>query len=976
MNLIRLLLLVLLTVNVSYAGRLMDTDFASEAELISRGATKAQLLNTTKIYDTNKNNTLNNILNQLTINPGTTSQYFRGDKTWQTLNKAAVGLGNVDNTSDADKPISTATQTALNAKAPIASPTLTGDPKAPTASFGDNDTSIATTAYVRANAYPQQNDLASGVDLDTVTSTGIYHQPHNASAAAGTNYPAPYAGKLEVFSKGSMTYQTYHVYQASEAKYFRGRYNTAWSAWKKVTSDDQLTEMVTSISSSSVDNTVPRFDGVTGKVIQTSSVAINDSNAISGLTGITSSGTATLSGDLNLSSNTTNTQTGSSVVITAATSNVIRLTGSGLTSIAGYAGVVSGRITYLINTTANTIIILNDSVDASTASNRIITGTGISVDLAPGATLALIWNTTTQRHQVVGGTGGGSGSSDPMQIALLDAEKDNASNWLLNGASISISEAYALSGKKSYRVSRSTVGYVVSPAIPVPMWAKGKTVSISNMVFYNGESGGMTLKVWDSTNNVEIYSGDIPAQSGVILTADKFFIPHLCDEIRVRVYNNTTSLVSELYFDNLEINGDLLKSLNIEGDKQSERLTNVGNLTTTTNLSTLTSGNNIGGGIYTKDSTGLTFLRDAFVTINYAVIRNGVATGMMAVINVDAQNRSSNNFNGNLVTASFSGDVFKNQKITFTGLGSDTAYSNVTISATARSQVTVFPDETFSTDINPVYWKATACLETEIGCYNTYSYASGGNTRTICATRPTSQTDAEMRVQGPRLYTRVFAAAGTCNNPTEFYFIIGKNFSSVDTAIYKDTARTVSGSLEYKQLSTSVTRGAWAVSYNSATGGLSVNAGYVYLNTTTDNGFTFSDISTAPSGYLVIKASKTGLGMANVPARYPVKFIESGSNWATIYNDGWVEQGLYFGESGGLTNKAMLVPMKDTSYTFTMGPYVGAGSGTVLWQDLAVQVATSTNIAVLVNSMLKKWVKVEGWGASSVVKLYGAKPNY
>jgi hypothetical protein len=51
-----------------------------------------------------------------TIAAGTTAQYWRGDKTWQTLDKSAVGLGNVDNTADADKPISTAVQTALNAK--------------------------------------------------------------------------------------------------------------------------------------------------------------------------------------------------------------------------------------------------------------------------------------------------------------------------------------------------------------------------------------------------------------------------------------------------------------------------------------------------------------------------------------------------------------------------------------------------------------------------------------------------------------------------------------------------------------------------------------------------------------------------------------------------------------------------------------------------------------------------------------------
>lgn len=50
------------------------------------------------------------------ISFGTTSQYWRGDKTWQTLNSTSVGLGNVNNTTDAAKPISTATQTALNLK--------------------------------------------------------------------------------------------------------------------------------------------------------------------------------------------------------------------------------------------------------------------------------------------------------------------------------------------------------------------------------------------------------------------------------------------------------------------------------------------------------------------------------------------------------------------------------------------------------------------------------------------------------------------------------------------------------------------------------------------------------------------------------------------------------------------------------------------------------------------------------------------
>lgn len=52
------------------------------------------------------------------IGTGTTGQYWRGDKAWIILDKAAVGLANVDNTSDAAKPVSTAQATAIAAKEP------------------------------------------------------------------------------------------------------------------------------------------------------------------------------------------------------------------------------------------------------------------------------------------------------------------------------------------------------------------------------------------------------------------------------------------------------------------------------------------------------------------------------------------------------------------------------------------------------------------------------------------------------------------------------------------------------------------------------------------------------------------------------------------------------------------------------------------------------------------------------------------
>lgn len=76
---------------------------------------------------------------------GTTAHYLRGDKTWQNNDKASVGLGNVDNTSDANKPVSTATNTALGLKANSASPTFTGTVTLPSTTNGLTKTNVGLT---------------------------------------------------------------------------------------------------------------------------------------------------------------------------------------------------------------------------------------------------------------------------------------------------------------------------------------------------------------------------------------------------------------------------------------------------------------------------------------------------------------------------------------------------------------------------------------------------------------------------------------------------------------------------------------------------------------------------------------------------------------------------------------------------------------------------------------------------------------
>lgn len=87
-----------------------------------------------------------------------------------TLVKGDVGLGNVDNTSDVNKPVSTAQQNELNLKANLASPALTGTPTAPTADVGTNTTQIATTAFVQAEI---ANDAPTKTGVGASGSWGI-----------------------------------------------------------------------------------------------------------------------------------------------------------------------------------------------------------------------------------------------------------------------------------------------------------------------------------------------------------------------------------------------------------------------------------------------------------------------------------------------------------------------------------------------------------------------------------------------------------------------------------------------------------------------------------------------------------------------------------------------------------------------------------------------------------------------------------
>ena len=134
-----------------------------------------------------------NVAVEPTVTAGTTSQYYRGDKTFQTLDKTAVGLGNVDNTSDVNKPVSTAQATAIGLKEDTANKSTSTSDSASSVKF---PVWTAVVSYVNGLGYQtlaQVNALLATfkttnfLDATSSIQTQINSKATGTGTASGTN---------------------------------------------------------------------------------------------------------------------------------------------------------------------------------------------------------------------------------------------------------------------------------------------------------------------------------------------------------------------------------------------------------------------------------------------------------------------------------------------------------------------------------------------------------------------------------------------------------------------------------------------------------------------------------------------------------------------------------------------------------------------------------------------------------------------
>ena len=109
-----------------------------------------------------------------TLTSTTSGKYLTNNGTissWGTVSKSDVGLANVDNTTDANKPVSTATQTALDLKANLANPTFTGTVNAADITLSGNLTVNGTTTNLNStNLLIEDKNIVLG-DTGTPTDT-------------------------------------------------------------------------------------------------------------------------------------------------------------------------------------------------------------------------------------------------------------------------------------------------------------------------------------------------------------------------------------------------------------------------------------------------------------------------------------------------------------------------------------------------------------------------------------------------------------------------------------------------------------------------------------------------------------------------------------------------------------------------------------------------------------------------------------
>ena len=152
-----------------------------------------------------------------------------------TYTASEIGLGNVDNTADADKPISTATQTALDGKAD----TGHTHTKSQITDFPTLGTAAGKNA---ADFYPAKAASVLGGDYNELKTNGIFEMQGNAANPTANTPNGSHVNNnfyVQVFYRNpKYLTQIATSVRADKTQYIRSLNNGVWNNWEKIKSGD------------------------------------------------------------------------------------------------------------------------------------------------------------------------------------------------------------------------------------------------------------------------------------------------------------------------------------------------------------------------------------------------------------------------------------------------------------------------------------------------------------------------------------------------------------------------------------------------------------------------------------------------------------------------------------------------------------------------------------------------------------------
>lgn len=590
---------------------------------------------------------------QITDNKNTMDGHIANTSNPHSVTKAQVGLGNCDNTSDADKPISTATQTALDTKATpaditsaISTHNSAADAHSNIITPITNDISIINgkipSQASTTNQLADKNFVNSSVATNTANFIGTFNSVADLEAYTGTVTNNDYAFVIDIDSVGNTIYNRYKYTTATTPASWQFEYalnNSSFTSdqWAAINSGatttniGQIATNTTTISGhiadknnphevtktqvglGNVDNTSDlnkpistatqtalnlKADkattlagyGITDAYTKTATDTLLNAKADTDLNNLTSTG-ANIG---NWSSNVSNciVEIPQDINLTLSSGTLTLKAGSKLTKPNGTTVSVSSDLTHTFNTDGTYVLYSWGGSSLNQISiNRIYSGT-----TAPSGSGKYLWFDTANniiKETIDGGSTWNGNICFPIAIYIVSGGAISSIDQVFNGFGYIGSTVFALPGVKALTAAgRKTNG------------------TLNNIL--------VTLDSVKTVSSTLTRSGKLGIQNTGNLA---FFIDYSYDEEKNRVYNygiQTAACAGDLVY-----NAGRVESLKIRpvfhavdysdyAQTQSQVSTNTSNIATLNSNVVKTSGNqtisgikvfsakqiNVGSGIY------------------------------------------------------------------------------------------------------------------------------------------------------------------------------------------------------------------------------------------------------------------------------------------------------------------------------------------------------------------------------------------